>query len=713
MLYKKKTGFKNHLYFFVIYVLIILGFSTYVRAESAGAPDSSLRQVSRVYYRYGNHLNNETDRVVEERVRDWQPIDIHKLNPDFKSKSLWLKLILPRGKWSRPGLFLQFPVRNFLVYQERKLIYQSRDGLHERRWSRSNLRAHFIRLRSPLHTVYIRILRDRFFYAQVWDDIKIGNQADYLLAVIRKDLPDAVLSFILIFIAAFLMGYQVLGRRRHLPFLGIGLYAFCNGANFVTGLVVMQLVWDVPMLRYYDEAVFYYLIPLGITLFTATFTEPVIGFRNIKPVYKILMAVFTLHALLMLILDIAGLLSIYAFYNLFNIFLILTGVYLILAALRMGRNANLDTQYIMWGAICSGLAGIHDIIGLITGHLPLGRYMINWGMLLFVIFMILFIVKRFIETNWELTTLHATLEEQVLNRTEELAKANQTLGEVNEELDSALRNLSDTQVQLVQSEKMALLGNLVAGVAHEINTPLGSIKSNVEMEEMILNDLQETSAARPDAPCDSSSPVDSLDETRVGNLIAMNHIKNIALDRIMSIIKNLNTFAQPNETQVIQVDLHEGLESTLLIMSHQLKGPIEIIKDYGALPPLWCYPQQLNQVFLNLLLNAVQAVEGKGRIEIKTRSAMGKIFIHIKDSGPGILPENRARIFEAGFTTKPAGIGTGLGLSISREIIAKHHGQIHVAGAPGRGAEFIIELPVLEKQPGLQDTYAGVSDGIH
>ena len=253
------------------------------------------------------------------------------------------------------------------------------------------------------------------------------------------------------------------------------------------------------------------------------------------------------------------------------------------------------------------------------------------------------------------------------------------------------RELREKHSQLAQAEKMASLGQLVAGVAHEINTPVAALASN--------NDLFIRSITKVKSILDDPVVLERLKESeRLQGLLEsideLNRVNKDAAERIVGIIKSLRSFARLDRAEMDSVDIHEGLESTLTLVTHLLKGRIEIVRDYGDLPPVHCFPNQLNQVFMNLLVNASQAIEGPGTITIRTRVHEKKVRLEFSDTGRGIALEHVARIFDPGFTTKGSGVGTGLGLSIVSQIVADHHGTIEVASTPGTGTTFTILLPV-------------------
>jgi signal transduction histidine kinase len=240
---------------------------------------------------------------------------------------------------------------------------------------------------------------------------------------------------------------------------------------------------------------------------------------------------------------------------------------------------------------------------------------------------------------------------------------------------------------------MAALGNLVAGVAHEINTPLGALNSNTDVFIRTFEKIRAI-VSDPETPAEVREDPKLL---RLLNAIDdLNNVNHTATRRIVTIVDTLRNFARLEEAERKDADLHEGIESTLTLVHHQLKNRIDVEKDFGELPLIRCYPDNLNQVFMNLLVNAAQAIEGKGKIAISTRlrESGEEVAVEISDDGKGIEPDHLSRIFDPGFTTKGAGVGTGLGLSIVYQIIKDHNGNIDVESEPGAGTTFRIILPV-------------------
>lgn len=268
--------------------------------------------------------------------------------------------------------------------------------------------------------------------------------------------------------------------------------------------------------------------------------------------------------------------------------------------------------------------------------------------------------------------------------------------ELEELVAERTHELRETQAQLVQSEKMAALGGLVSGIAHEINNPIGAVNGTSDVSlraiEMLMKQIDEST---------------SLEELRANKrfnrslkvLRENTQIAATASERIVEIVRSLKNFARLDEAEFQLANVHDGLNSTLTLIHHEIKNKIEIIKDYGEIPDIYCYPNQLNQVFMNVLVNASQAITENGRITIETRADQAHVIIRIIDNGRGIPAKNLNRIFDPGFTTKKSGVGTGLGLSISYNIVRKHHGTISAESEEGKGTTFTIKLPIVQESP--------------
>ena len=258
-----------------------------------------------------------------------------------------------------------------------------------------------------------------------------------------------------------------------------------------------------------------------------------------------------------------------------------------------------------------------------------------------------------------------------------------------EELEKANQELRETQSQLVQSEKMASLGNLVAGIAHEINTPVGAINSMQDTLMRAVEKLKDTLASTFSEEYNENRAM----QASLKVILDANRVIATGTERVTGIVRSLRRFARLDEAELKEVDIHEAIDNTLTLVHHDLKNRIEVVKEYGDIPPIVCYPSRLNQVFLNLLVNASHAIEGEGEIRIRTFLQDDRVRVSIQDSGVGIPQENLDKVFDPGFTTKGVGVGTGLGLSICYQIVQDHRGKIQVKSEVGKGTTFTVILP--------------------
>lgn len=305
-----------------------------------------------------------------------------------------------------------------------------------------------------------------------------------------------------------------------------------------------------------------------------------------------------------------------------------------------------------------------------------------------------------------------TLNEKLIQTSEQMQKKNNTL-------KATLKRLEETQTQMLQSEKMASIGQLAAGVAHEINNPTGFVSSNLktlydyqqdisrllERYGQLLVELEseQTAAILPETVKTNIRDLRTLLE-EIDLDFLLEDINDLISDcregteRIKKIVLDLKDFAHPGEDRIQSTDINKGLESTLNVVNNEIKYKATVEKDFEDIPPVRGYPQQLNQVFMNILVNAAQAIEKQGVIKITTSSKNGHVEVAISDNGCGIESKNLEKIFDPFFTTKDVGRGTGLGMHIAYNIIEKHHGRISVESQVGKGTTFFIKIPIEEEE---------------
>ena len=269
----------------------------------------------------------------------------------------------------------------------------------------------------------------------------------------------------------------------------------------------------------------------------------------------------------------------------------------------------------------------------------------------------------------------------------ERKRAEETLRKSEERYRDLYENLKTTQGQLVQSEKMAALGKLTAGIVHEINTPIGAIKSNTDVAIRCVAKLEEIFA--------NTRTVTNSDEYQkfLDILKGSSRVSSTASERIADIVSSLKNFTRLDEAESQEVNIHEGLDSAHTLMQHEIKSDVDVVKQYGEIPEIRCYASELNQVFMTLLRNAVQAIEGEGTITLRTSVDKNNVRIEISDSGKGIPAEQLETLFDFNFTTKGARVGMDMGLINASNIVQNHKGELEVESEVGAGSTFTITLP--------------------
>jgi signal transduction histidine kinase len=601
---------------------------------------------------------------------------------------LWLSVQLPQGSWKSPAVFLPRVITNLEVYLDRELVY----SYGELKPSYANRFAAFVSHRFVLpedfqgKRLFFRIFSTLPQISGIDGSVYLGSFDSVLVHIIRENTLQFFVGIFCILIG-FLSFIAFCHRsvRKTLAPLHFGFFTLLIGLVFISVIAPTAYLIQAPKLFYYMMFIPFFLFPAALIAFVDT----VIG-----PGYKLFVRrLWQLHLVIVLVafgLEFFGripLPSWFSYLQILGIFelVVITGV-----SVYGAVKGKLEAKIFTFGVAIFSILTIYDIVRK-TGYLSL----MPVGTFIFIMLLGNILFHRFMENSKRLQIYAKELED----KSEMLEEAKEQLEEYSRTLEQKVedrtKELREKQAQLVQSSKMASLGSLVAGVAHEINTPVGAVSSmhdtlmravdklKIEIEQN-LNEFKDKSEK-------ISSSLNVIDDA--------NKVIQSGTERVNDIVRRLRSFARLDEAELKEADINEGLDDTLTMIHHEIKHNINVIKNYGDIPVISCFPGRLNQVFLNILINAKQAIQGKGEIILTTSEKNNKVYVEFQDSGAGIPRESLNKIFDPGFTTKGVGVGTGLGLSICYQIIEDHHGEILVESELGKGTTITVILPMdLEKR---------------
>lgn len=617
------------------------------------------------------------------------------LQPNPGQNIVWYKIKLPDKQWRNPAIFIPPVVLHCEVYLDSARIYKQPAVAGSVRNRFSGITSHFI----PLPEKY----RNRILAIRIFSDAKdiginaaphpfmIGREGDVYARLVHTNIENIIIGFVLIFTGLFavFIFLRRFHRKNYLLFT-FGFFSLCAGLFYVSFGYSGHLFVESPELRYYIRIFSYLFFPIGLY----AFVEKLVG-KNL-----IIRRIWQLHltyAVVALTLDFLGITAMPEYERYYSVFFAATILTILFISIREAVAGHKEFRIFITALAFYGLTGLHDIL-IGVEVIPPWYMLSQWGALIFVLTLGYIVERRFALAHRKLEHYSRELEiksrkldkySQVLEQ--KVAERTQDLNQKNRELENTLRQLREMQHQLIMQEKMASLGNLVAGVAHEVNNPIGAVKSSAHVVTRCIDKIHQTLS--------NSKTIDDIrNDEQFQKALEMlrenNQVIGTASNRVAEIVVSLKNFARLDEAELQQVDIHEGIDTTLTLVEHQLKNRIEVIKKYGKIPKINCYPNQLNQVFMNLFVNAAHAIADKGTIRIKTCAKDGRVEIQISDNGRGIPRQHLEKIFDPGFTTKGRGIGAGLGLSISYKIIEKHNGEIRVESEEGWGTTFTITLPV-------------------
>ena len=605
---------------------------------------------------------------------EWTPVSrIIALPPPNAEKFLWLRVRLPEEYWSEPTLFLPRAYLHFQVYLENRLLYRYGDMKpdHANRFDSFVSHRVFLPPDYQGQTLFIRLFTSLPKINGIEGTVFLGARESLLPHLIQYGLGDFTIGVFCIIVGFFVL-LTCLDRKNRKPYAAIsfGLFAVFGGLAYLARAYALTWIVHAPVFWYFTVFTAYFIFPAALV----AFAEQIIG-----PGYKkLIRRLWQFHLIALPIamaLDISGIVIIPELMGPFRALWALDIIVLFTAGLLAALKGKYEARIMLLGIGIFSLLALNDMFG------ATGVWLMPAGTFIFIILMGHILYHRFTENSRRLEEAKAELEEY-----------SHTL---EHKVEERTRELQEKQVQLIQSSKMASLGSLVAGVAHEINTPVGAINSMhdtlMRAVEKLKNELESCLSENKEEQTRIMSSLQAVDDA--------NKVIASGTDRVIEIVKRLRSFARLDEAELKEADINEGLEDTLTIIHHEIKHNIKMNKNYHDIPRISCFPGHLNQVFLNILINAKHAIEEKGEISITTYARDDKVFVEIKDSGEGIPKDKLEKIFDPGYTTKGVGVGTGLGLSICYQIIQDHRGEIKVESKPGEGTTFTVILPTdLEKQ---------------
>ncbi len=659
-------------------VLIFVMFSMSLAATLPSYGQSSTDEKSSVvekipqeqwYYRWEHSPVNDQNLPLWMDASD----DEWKLfgnGSDFKttqqgSHTLWFMISLPDGDWENPALWIPPVMHAMKVYQDHQRIYQFGDFRPSGDDRFSTARWHLVPLEGNIQnvTVFLRIYSGNsrnigflgfgFNTTEVW----LGSQVNLISSIIKLDPAGSVMGFLYIGVSLFAV-LLYFSRKRQDKYITFSFAAlvFWSGVGELAEAPFIQLFVESPAVRYYARFSPFYLGTIAFFLFC----EQVLG-SGYKRVVRRMWQLHVLISVIGFLLDVTNVFPIpYIVPYLFALLLVEFAI-IVPISVNAAYKGSFEARVFSVGMAIVALFVINDIL-IDFGVIPMWFLFSTWGTMIFIISLGYILEHRFAEAQRQLEDYSLTLEQKVEERTQELEKA---------------------QSQMVMQAKMASLGDLVAGLAHEINNPIGAIISAADVTSRGIHKLR-----------DKTQPQQRTLEMMETN----NAMITTAGDRISRIVQSLKSFAALDEALFQRVDIRDNIDTTLTLVYHELRNKAEVIKEYGDIPKIQCYPNELNQAFMNLLRNAGQAIEQQGTITITTYADDSQVYVRILDTGKGIPQEEIPKIFNPGFTNWHAGVGKGLGLAIVYNIIQKHNGGIEVDSKVGEGTAITINIPIEQIQ---------------
>ena len=712
---KETRSLLGRILFLLIVGTCFLPISVWAQTNFYQSPIPSKEITTEWQYRWGDSPVNKSGLPEwalddpENSSWNWfkipgQPPNIHHL------KNVWVRVKLPSGRWLDPGLLVTTNDQRFQVFLDGQMIYQFGDmeGSHLKP---PGAPLHIIPL--PLNfqnkIIVFRMHSTFTRTAGLLRTVQIGSRSEQQIKMIRENIDYLILAGIFIFLGLVLLVVNPLGSQEQRPFAALGFTSLCVGVWLITETDVRQLIFDTPIDWWtYISTTAFYFMPVGL----CAFVEQIFG-GEFRFALKWLTIIYYLFIAAVIALDIANVIPLSATLSSFYLLVAITIIILIAAVIEAGVKGNKEAWIFGIGIGIFALTGVYDILGWYFRVVPWTRYYTHWGLFVFILSLTYLLKGRFtkvyeqlkdysqqIESKndvlnhiWkevkksrdEIAVWNKALEKRVIERNDQLEAANQ-------ELNSTLETLQRTQAQLVQSEKMVALGSLVAGVAHEINTPMGvsvTAASYLAQKTQEFGALYRTNQMKRS---DLEKYLNVSDETC--KVILVN------LDRSAELVKSFKQVAVDQSSEIKRrFKVKEYIGEILLSLKPKLKKTkLQIVIDCDDDLTIDSFPGALSQIITNLVMNSLtHAYEenAEGKITFRITQKGQELNFTYSDDGTGISIANKAKIFDPFFTTKRTQGGTGLGLHIVYNLVTQTlGGTIECESEPGQGTTFIIIFPI-------------------
>lgn len=654
-------------------------------------------------YRWGDSPLNEKGNPLwicqDSSDTGWDNI-VDLENPPGRdgAQFLWYRIKLPQGEWLHPTIYFPTVYLSFDLYIDCTLIYRFGNLKSDESNKYAGMVTHLIPIDNHYQgkTAYLRIFSDEPAFIGINDRedcVWFGSESGVVKTMFKRNIDSVVLGALFVFLGLFsLFIFFIRFRQREFYFFSFGIFTLFMGLFYALADASTNFLFSFQTFRYYLGYISFLLFPVGMY----AFFENIFGTDK----HRIIRRLWQLHLLYVPVATILDLLNILylpvgnSYYLIFFAVTILTMFYF---SVQYAFKGNREARLFVAGFTIAGLFGLHDIfVGLVI--IPLWHWMAHWGSFIFVLFLGYILEQRFAENRTRLEAYARELEfktkkldkySQVLEQ--KVAERTKDLNRKNTDLETTLVQLKEMQHQLITKEKMAMLGNLVAGIAHEVNNPMGVVNSAADVSSRCIVKID-----------NALTNSQSIEEIRNNSglqktlrlLVDNNRLIVDASRRVSKLVSSLKNFALLDEAEYKKIDLHEGIDNTLTLLEHEFKDRIEVIKEYGDIPPVHCYASQINQMLMNLLKNASQAIEKKGIIRIKTAADDKNIFINITDNGKGIPKDKLDTIFDIGFSASGSRVKMGSGLWTAHNIMHQHNGEIKIESEVGKGVTVTLMLPL-------------------